>query len=384
MLGVCLNFRQKNYGSKLQALATIKTFELLGVEYEIIQYNKRTAKFLLKSIPRFFNTVFLHDRYDQIQKFIEFRRHPEIKQDVDLRNQCFDSYDEQFEKFLSPKFASYDVLKRECPQRYDRVITCSDQLWSPSALGSGFYNLMFAPDDMLKVSWASSFGVSQIPWYQKKRTKEYLERIQRISVRENRGSEIVKELTGKSVPVLMDPVFIFNQNEWEKLIPHVEPEWENYMFCYFLGDNPVHREMAKQIADKKGLKIVTLRHLDRYVPSDEQFGDIVPYDVGPERFINILRNASFVCTDSFHGASFSVIFQKQFIVFDRYNNHSTNSKNSRIDSLCENLMLQDRRVNSFEKLARAAESNIDYSLIEEKLALFSKETMTYLNEALKS
>lgn len=65
------------------------------------------------------------------------------------------------------------------------------------ALPTNYYNLMFVPDDTLKISIASSFGVKEIPWYQKKRTIQYLNRIEYISMRENRGSEIVKELTGR-------------------------------------------------------------------------------------------------------------------------------------------------------------------------------------------
>lgn len=62
MLGVCLKYTQHNYRSKLQALATIKMFEKLNIDYEIIRYNKRTISFYLKSIPRIFNFVFLNDR----------------------------------------------------------------------------------------------------------------------------------------------------------------------------------------------------------------------------------------------------------------------------------------------------------------------------------
>ena len=54
MLGVCLKYTQINYGSKLQALATVKTIERLGVDYEIIRYNKKSLKFFIKSLPRFF------------------------------------------------------------------------------------------------------------------------------------------------------------------------------------------------------------------------------------------------------------------------------------------------------------------------------------------
>ena len=76
---------------------------------------------------------------------------------------------------------------------------------------------------------------------------------------------------------------------------------------------------------------------------DEKFGDIAPYDVGPEEFLNWIRGAKYVCTDSFHGTCFSIIHHKKFMIFNRYSDQSKTSKNSRIDSLCQNLNLSERR-----------------------------------------
>ncbi len=379
MLGVCLKYEQNNYGSKLQALATVKMFEHLGIDYKIIHYNKKTFSFYLKSIPRLFNSVFINDRYCQIQRKIQFKKHPLVLESVECRNKAFAEFDKIFESKLSRYYDSYKDLKQSCKNDYAKVVTCSDQLWSPSALGSGFYNLMFVPDDIPKISWASSFGVTDIPWYQVKRTKQYLNRIENISMRENRGSEIVKELIGRDVPVLMDPVFVFNKEEWNNLLPVSPSEWGEYIFCYFLGSNSKHREAAKELSRKTGLKIVTLRHLDEFVAGDESFGDIAPYDVDPVRFLNILRNANYVCTDSFHGTAFSAIFEKQFLVFDRYSNESNISKNSRIESVCENLGLSERRYNGDKDVLEQMNEIIDYEKVVGKITTFSDKTKKYLN-----
>lgn len=384
MKGICLKYTQNNYGSKLQALATVKTLEELGQDYEIIHYNKKTLGFILKSLPRFLNFVFLNDRYDQFQRNIEYKRHPEILKQINIRQQAFWSFDEPFNSHLSKKYKSYTALKRECADKYDGVLTCSDQLWSPAALGSGFYNLMFAPDSMPKASWASSFGVSKIPWYQVGRTRKYLKRIENISMRENQGAKIVKDLTDRDVPVLMDPVFVFDSQKWNELIPLQRPKYENYIFCYFLGSNPEHRKIANELSQKTGLKIVTLRHLDRFNSQDEDFGDYAPYDVTPQDFLNILRNAQYICTDSFHGTAFSILFEKKFIVFDRYNEKSSNSKNSRIQSLCENLGLDDRRYKPDNDIFESIKNDIDYNIVLRKVALYREMTMTYLKNAFKA
>ena len=378
MLGVCLKYNQNNYGSKLQALASVGLFEDLGLRYEIIRYNKRSLKNYIKSLPRFLNIVFLNDRYDQIQRIIGYKLHPEVKMQIEIRNNLFHAFDLRFANNLSTIYSSYDKLRRDCSDRYDKVITCSDQLWSPAALGSGFYNLAFVPNEITKISWASSFGVSQIPWYQKKRTRNYLNRIQHISMRENRGAEIVKDLIGRDVPVLMDPVFLYDRNKWDNVVPYAPSEWGNYIFCYFLGSNPEHRIVANELSEKTGMKIVTLRHLDRFVSEDESFGDIAPYDVDPIRFLNILRNASYICTDSFHGTAFSIIYEKQFLVFNRYSDTSSNSKNSRIDSLCTNLGLENRRYSKTADVLDQIRQKIDYDLVLKKISFYQKSTLQYL------
>ena len=382
MLGVCLNYRQKNYGSKLQSLATAEILDRTGLEYEIIQYNKKTPLFIAKYLLRCLNIVFLNDRYEQFQKALLLQRHPDVKSGVEQRNRCFDNFDYQFTNRLSKLYKSYEELKNQCAHQYDQVMVCSDQLWSPSALGSGFYNLMFAPEQMPKLSWAASFGVSNIPWYQIEKTRTYLNRIQHISVREKRGAEIVHELTEKEATVLMDPVFSLTKQEWETLIPRQESEWGKYVFCYFLGPNPKHREAARKLASELGLKIVTLRHLDRYVSGDETFGDYAPYDVDPVRFLNILRNAEYICTDSFHGSAFSLIMERPFLIFDRYSCASANSKNSRIDSLCEKLNIKERRFVDNGSVREAMCQPIDFADVREKLEEYRQQTFSFLKEAL--
>ena len=379
MLGVCIKYTQHNYGSKLQALATVKAFERLGLEYEIIRYNKKTLSFYLRAILGMFNSVFLTDRYYEAQRKIEFRRHKEIQEKVNLRNNCFDRFDNCFEEHLSEIYVNYEELKNLCQEKYDEVISCSDQLWSPAALASGFYNLMFVPDNVKKVSWASSFGVSKIPKAQIRKTKKYLSRINYISMRENQGAKIVKTLTGRDVPVLMDPVFAFDKDEWAQFVPHQKKYSEPYIFCYFLGDNQNHRKQANIVAKRMGYKIVTLRHLDKYVQEDESFGDYAPYDVSPNDFLNLIRNAEVVLTDSFHGTAFSIIEGKQFVVFDRYSASSLNSKNSRIDSLCQNVGLQNRRYTDADSnIIEILREKIDFMEVHKKVSRYREKTWEYL------
>lgn len=382
MIGVCIKYFHENYGGMLQAYATVAMLEKRGVNYELIRYNKHYSLCQkLKQIPRLFNIILLNDKKESLRKRIGKKKHPDFARNDSVRLAAFAKFrDDKFVK-LSPVFVGFRNLCKGA-KRYNAVITGSDQLWSPAGLPTNFYNLMFVPEDIRKISISSSFGVKYIPWYQTSRTRKYLKRIEYISMRENRGSEIVKELTGREVPTILDPVFLFNEKEWEQLVPVKIEFGEPYIFAYFLGDNVEYRNKVKEAAKELGCKIVVLRHLDQYVDADEDFGDYAPYNVDPGCFLNLLRGAAYVCTDSFHGSAFSIIHHKQCIIFNRYTKNSGYSKNSRIDTLCENLRLQDRRFNPNMKLASQIQKKIDYEFVDENLIRLKKKTNEYLDEAL--
>lgn len=381
MIGICIKYFHENYGGMLQAFATTKVIEKYGLQYELIRYEKKkTPAFVIKSIPRMLNGVLINDKVEAIKKKIGKKKHHEFAANDAIRICAFIRFKEEKFTNLSDVYISYDELCRNAA-KYSAVITGSDQLWSPAGLPTNYYNLMFVPDNIRKISYASSFGVKHIPWYQKQRTARFLNRLEFISMRENRGSEIVKELTGRDVPTVLDPVFMFSEAEWAEFIPVKQEMKEPYIFAYFLGSNPEHRRIVTEFAKNGNVKIVTLRHLDQYIDSDETFGDYAPYDVSPERFLNFIRGAEYICTDSFHGSVFSIIHHKKFITFNRYDENSGHSKNSRIDTLCENLGLQDRRFASADKFDSQLKQAIDYNKVQKKLEKLKNDTDEYLKNA---
>ena len=333
-------------------------------------------------MPRIFNAVWFNSRYEGIQRKLSLKKHPEYAKNNEVRMKAFAGFKKWAFKDFSDEYIGYAALC-EGGKKYSAVITGSDQLWSPAGLPTNYYNLMFVPDDTLKISIASSFGVKEIPWYQKKRTVQYLNRIEYISMRENRGSEIVKELTGRDVPTILDPVFFLSKNEWLERIPNKREINEPYIFAYFLGATQEYRNAVKKLARDKGMKVVALRHMDQYVEEDENFGDFAPYDVSPERFLNLLRNAEYVCTDSFHGTAFSILNEKQFVVFNRYAENSSFSKNSRIDTLCVNFGLESRRYKNGMDLSDVVKDDIDYKAVGEKYKNLKQVTDEYLNTILR-
>ncbi|MGH4038738.1 MAG: polysaccharide pyruvyl transferase family protein [Sphaerochaeta sp.] len=379
-VGLCIVYKNWNYGSILQSYATLLELKKLNIDYEIIRYErKKDFSFYVSSLPRLLLPDMRYSKIRALKRKVGKRIHKDFAKKDAVRAKVFSDFTKRnFDKF-SEVVRDYDSLcKYAC--NFSSVIVGSDQLWLPSGLDTNFFNLMFVPDKVNKIAYAASFGVSEVPESQKDKTINYLNRIESISVREHSGKELIRKLTGREVPVIVDPTLVINKELWDESIPNERKVKEDYIFCYFLGNNPEQREEARKLSKKTGLKIVTLRHMDEYIPSDEKFGDIAPYDVGPAEFVNLIRNASYVCTDSFHGSVFSIINHKQFISFNRYGNNSKNSRNSRLDSLFGQLGIE-RRFNG--DIVRDIMAPIDYESVDEKLKELRAFAEDYLVKALR-
>lgn len=381
-VGLCACYDNRNYGSMLQSYASQISIERLGCSCEVIRYRKRYSGLrLLRQAPRVLNGGNIQKAKRQRAQRKAAAAYPAIERRRAERRAYFDRYRDATFTSLSPEFVGFDAL-REGSKRYDAVVVGSDQLWLPMGLPTNFYNLQFAASGVRRISYATSFGVSQIPWYQKGRTADFLRKIDFLSVREERGAQICREVAGVEAKVVVDPTLLLTRGEWADAVPEHCVIEEPYIFCYFLGTNPLCRDEARGVSEKTGLPIVTLRHLDEIVPTDESFGDYAPYDIDPAAFVNLIRGAEYVLTDSFHGTVFSTIHHKRYATFYRFANTDRQSRNSRIDSLFSHLELQDRLVTEPDAAMRVLSARVDFDAVDERLALWRTGSWDFLREAL--
>ena len=379
--GLWVRYDCDNFGSMLQILATQKAIEQMGWKYEIIRYDKKTPLFYITNISRIFNPYFMKGKIENFLKNQKLKKYPELQKGNQKRRKCISRYRRKFIGPYSKVYKGYSNLVKGASD-FDAVIVGSDQLWTPAGIKSKFYNLLFVPDQVNKISFATSFGVGNVPDFQKKMTTKYLNRIDHISVRETRGAEIVKELTGRDVTVALDPTLLYSGDEWRKIFPEKRLIEEPYVLAYFLGGNEKHRDAVEKLSKKTNLKVVTIPFMDMFVERDLLFGDKKLFSVGPIDFLNLIRGAEYICTDSFHGTVFSILNHKQFIIFNRTNNNDKQTRNSRIDSLFELLDLKERRYNEKRALSEIIDKKIDFDRCEEKLAALRKETFDFLDAAL--
>lgn len=381
-VGVVACYSNYNYGSMLQAYATLVALEKQGYECEFINYQKKPT-FLekVRFVPRFLNKYLMKEKWRLLDKRIRISRYSEIKKGDQMRKAAFRRFGERYYNGkISDPYVGYKALKTS-PDAYDAILVGSDQLWFPAGLPTNFYNLMFVPENKRKIAYSTSFGVTEIPFYQISRTKQFLNRIDFLSVREKSGQELIKKLTGRDAKVVLDPTLLLSKEEWADAISDTNVIEGEYIFCYLLGSNEQHRSAVKELAQKTGLRIFDMPHIDEFVPGDLEFADEHLFDVDPAQFVNLIRHAKYVCTDSFHCCVFSIIHHKQFIAFDRYSDALMASRNSRIANLCEICGLESRRYKGkvFEQILE----DVDFDRAEKNLAEKRKESFEYLREGLR-
>lgn len=313
----------------------------------------------------------------------------EKKVSWDARKACSDKKAlacriEKFDDFLKSNFCLTRTYRkfgdlRENAGKYDVYICGSDQVWSPMLLSPSYY-FDFLPDNDKKISYACSFGMSYIPEQKKERIAYWLKRYNAISVREEAGLNIIEELIDKKAVVNVDPTMLLNAEEWNQLVKSGRPVAEPYMLCYFLSYNEEQWQKAQNVALEKGLKMVVIPA----TKESYQKGDKVISDVGPIDWVNLVKHADMVATDSFHGCVFSIIYQRQFMVFKRFSDNNKLSQNSRIYTLLSSYGLERCLVDNIEQFKTIEINGEKYDNVCKKVEEKSRISKSWLKEAIEA
>lgn len=378
---------QHNYGSMLQAYATQMALDKLGYENETIDisgFNSeiKKAKMLYFAKASLTSDILFSKLGMAKNVLIKRMSKSTYAANSKIRAEKFDAFSKANFR-LSAAYPSKAELGKACEKRYSAVVVGSDQLWLPGNIAADYYTLNFVPETVNTVTYATSFGQSSLPKNSAKKASIFLKKIRHIGVREESGQRLIKQLTGRSVPLVCDPTLLFTADEWlavQKKDPVIKGK---YILCYFLGNTLPHREFAKRLKAETGSRIVALTHLDEFVKSDEGYSDCTPYDIDPADFLNLIRNAEYVCTDSFHCSAFSILYKRQFFTFRRYSRNTKQSTNSRLDTLFHLTGINGRLLSGDENIKDCLKINTDYDEVHKKLEQNREKSFTYLQKALK-
>lgn len=378
---------QHNYGSMLQAYATQMVLDKLGYKNETIDiagFNHEIKKAKMKYFAKASLTSDI--LLSKMGMAMNVVRRKVSKDDYGAllrqRGQRFDAFAKNHFR-LSPRYVSKAELGQKCGENYSAVLVGSDQLWLPGNIAADYYTLNFVPDSVNTIAYSTSFGQSELPKDSAAKASVFLKKIRHIGVREESGQKLVKQLTDRDVPVVCDPTLLFTSEEWMEIQQEKPLIDGKYIFCYFLGNNPPHREFAKRLREKTGCRIVAITHLDEYVKSDENYADETPYDIDPADFLNLIRNAEYVCTDSFHCSVFSILYRRSFFTFRRYIRKTRQSTNSRLDTLFHMVGISGHMMQGDENIDDCLKIKTNFDAIHKKLEDVRAKSYGYLEAALK-
>lgn len=349
-----------NYGNRLQnyALQTL-----------LSQYDKTTTAFMDIGITsRAKKTV------KSCKRLIRPLYAKIMNNDLALESKRIQNCKRFSEKYVSEglfALTDYQGLTTKGNQSFDRVVIGSDQVWNPEWLTDRELELRlgsFAPTDCPVISYAASFGASSvrdtsIPIFQK-----YLPRLKAISVREFRGAELVKEMTNLDATVVLDPTLMINADRWSDITENFVPKNDKYVLTYFLGCPTDEQEQDIQAyARKHGCRVRRLYDLR----------DKETYCAGPQDFVELFSKAQYVFTDSYHACCFSILFHKQFTVFNRSGLNKHESMNSRMETLFKLFDLDSVVMDS------GLAPEIDYTNVDHLLEKHRQDSQQWLDKAMQ-
>lgn len=360
-VGILTFHNALNFGATLQAYALCEALRKQRIDAEVINYINPKMK---KEISLFYKPVGENIK-DKIIRLLFLPK----------RQRIIRSYEIFFDKYMclsGPCISGTEQLSELC-ERYEKIVVGSDQIFNYHGTGEDFnFYLDFCQDNEKKVAYAPSFGLREIDETHLERVSNCLKKFGALSCREMQGVEIIQRLTGRKVPLVCDPTFLLTRDEWREIA--ITPKISKpYVLVYTFGSSCLD-EKAHYVARKINGIVVDL---NRYIPTLSICEKNV-VGVSPAEFLGLIAHAEYILTCSFHGMALAINFEKKFTLYPN-SYASAENTNLRFFNLAKQLGLESSIRDIKEN---PCEDEIDYTIVNEKLALWRKESMSYLKEAL--
>ena len=200
--GLLTFYHIHHYGAMLQAYATERAVASLGSECEIIDYYVNQDNTLFQRPTGLGSAA--HDAHTALH-------YGPLK----ARYERFEAFSRENLNISGRRYQSLEEL-RQAELPYDVLLSGSDQIWNPKIFPDGRFDPVFfgAFSHKRKIAYAPSFGIPRIPDGMEEELRTYLESFSHLSVRERQGQGIVRDITGKDVPVVLDPTLLLERTDW--------------------------------------------------------------------------------------------------------------------------------------------------------------------------
>ena len=360
-----------NYGTSLQSFALHRKLEMLGYKVSFLQNFPNTFGFKYK-VNNILSSLGIDTK--------------KIKETIRPQKQTLKQ--RKLADFISKNYSFYKpILSQsdlgELKASTDVFITGSDQIWNTAFRFTPFYFLDFAGDSK-RVAYASSIGLNDFPKQHKPIVKELLSKFSHIGLREQTAVDIVSKLLGRAdVVQVLDPTFLLNEVEWTEISDKATIEIKlpkKFIFCYLIGNNSWYKQQLGEVISATGIKNVII------VPAAENAdfsieGATVYENAGPLEFVKLIKESSFVCTDSFHATAISINLNKNFVEFMRFKDSDKVSQNSRIYDVLNHYQLMNR---IYSDKTTEWSDGIDFKYSNIQLEEDRRHSLNYLINAIEN
>jgi hypothetical protein len=251
----------------------------------------------------------------------------------------------------------------------DVFITGSDQVWrypGPRDFNNAHF-LDFTDSNKTRIACAVSFGADRLEgdFEVQADMAKMIRRFDHISVREDKGVEICQSNFAVEASHVQDPVFALEASAYDKIVKNSPRKEQNFIATYFLSYNEAAQE-AELFLEK---------HFKRQCISAQ-------CKYSNEDWLYLLKNCDFLLTDSFHGAAFAILFNKQFFAVSR----PAVAADSRFYSLLSTYGLESRFLKNALDIKNPAiwAESIDYERVNAIINSEREKLRAWLRKATQS
>ena len=343
-IGILTQPLHNNYGGLLQNFALQQVLKGMGHDVETLDWDAKYSK--LRMWLSRGKQMLLY----QINKQVEAPRYKPNDAEFNYISQHTHKFIDRYLSVCPDRAERREELRRIANMRqYEAMVVGSDQVWRPDY--NPWLKAMFLDFtegmNMKRVTYAASFGTST--WTFSPAMTEscalLAKKFDLITVREKSGVDRCREHLGVEAIHVLDPTMLLDKEDYIRVVEaEKEPVSAGTLFHYILDPSDEKKALIESVATKQGLHPFTVMpkcQAENRTKLDvkNRIEDCVFPTV--TSWLRGFMDSKMVIVDSFHGAVFSIIFNKPFWVI-------ANSKrgNARFESLLGMFGLVDRMIAS--------------------------------------
>jgi len=350
-IGILTQPLHNNYGGLLQNYALQQVLKGMGHEVETIDHGEKSVSYFHKKLSK----VKAYLKYFLLPSHYQKPRYTPSSKEIAIIRKNTNYFINKYISRTKVLHSSNEFVEISKPNKYDAYVVGSDQCWRPR-YNSSFLSEMFLrfaenQTNVKRIAYATSFGTDEWEFTPEKTSQcaALAKKFDLITVREESGIVLCRKKLGVDATHVLDPTMLLDKEDYIKLVENEgEPQSLGNLFYYILDPSAEKKALIEDIAAKNGLKAFTI--MPKYQAENRTKEDVkkrIEDCIFPSvtSWLRAFKDAEMVIVDSFHGAVFSIIYNKPFWVL-------ANKKrgNARFESLLGMFGLEDRLISPEDRV----------------------------------